>query len=418
MRVTSKMMQRTYLKNVNSLTSGTQNSLNQLSSGMKLFKASENTAAAVKAYQVRTSLNRNEGYTSNLSHADAVLTSSESVLLGIEDRLKEAKAKITQALNTTNSDSERATIATELASIQDQIFQAMNSNDSGFYVFGGSNSDSKPFDTDANGNLTYNGHTLADLPNDPTDATVHALSHDALYLDVGLAPELDADENIISSTVFEYSITGIDVMGYGKTVVSPGKATVADTSTGITGVSGGYTGLADDTLTYKTVAVDGVAENGWYNAAGELIDPADVGLTVEGTPAAGDKIEAKAGDVVSSNLYDILGELVKEFNKKDGASGSAGYSVDRAEDLLAVFDTAVATVTTQLTNIGSKTSYIEYSQNRISTLDINLNQKQADIEDVNYAEAFTTFTSLYTSYQAALNVGSKIIGPSLFDYMR
>ncbi len=418
MRVTSKMMQRTYLKNVNSLTTGTQNSLNQLSSGMKLFKASENTAAAVKAYQVRTSLNRNEGYSSNLSHADAVLTSSESVLLGIEDRLKEAKAKITQALNTTNSDAERATIATELASIQDQIFQAMNSNDSGFYVFGGSNSDSKPFDTDANGNLTYNGHTLSDLPNDPTDPTVHALSHDALYLDVGLAPELDADENIISSTVFEYSITGIDVMGYGKTVVTPGTATTA--ATGLT-VSGGYTGFADDTLTYKTVAVngsEGITEDGWYNAAGELVDPADVGLTVEGTPAAGDTIDVKAGDVVSSNLYDILGELIKEFNKSDDASGSAGYSVDRAEDLLEVFDTAVATVTTQLTNIGSKTSYIEYSENRISTLDINLNQKQADIEDVNYAEAFTTFTSLYTSYQAALNVGSKIIGPSLFDYMR
>ena len=414
MRVTSKMMQRTYLKNVNSLTSGTQNSLNQLSSGMKLFKASENTAAAVKAYQVRTSLNRNEGYTSNLSHADAVLTSSESVLLGIEDRLKEAKAKITQALNTTNSDSERATIATELASIQDQIFQAMNSNDSGFYIFGGSNSDSKPFDTDANGNLTYNGHTLADLPNDPTDTTVHALSHDALYLDVGLAPELDENENIISSTVFEYSITGIDVMGYGKTVASPGKATASNTA--LT-VSGGYTGLADATFTYKTTA-DGVAEAGWYNADGELVDLADVGLTVSGTAASGDTIDAKAGDVVSSNLYDILGELINEFNKKDGASGSAGYSVDRAENLLEVFDTAVATVTTQLTNIGSKTSYIEYSQNRIETLDINLNQKQADIEDVNYAEAFTTFTSLYTSYQAALNVGSKIIGPSLFDYMR
>ena len=284
---------------------------------------------------------------------------------------------------------------------------------SGFYSFGGSNSDTKPFSTDeTTGQLMYNGKILADLPNDPTDPTVHALSHDALYLDVGLAPELNADESIISSTVFEYSITGIDVMGYGKTVVSPGTATVDGTSTGITGVSGGYTGLADATYTYDAVT------DGWYNAAGELVDLADVGLTVSGTAASGDKIDAKAGDVVSSNLYDILGELINEFNKKDSASGSAGYSVDRAENLLEVFDTAVATVTTQLTNIGSKTSYIEYSQNRISTLDINLNQKQADIEDVNYAEAFTTFTSLYTSYQAALNVGSKIIGPSLFDYMR
>ncbi|MBQ7605757.1 MAG: hypothetical protein IJU59_04655 [Firmicutes bacterium] len=415
MRVTSKMMQRTYLKNVNSLTSGTQNSLNQLSSGMKLFKASENTAAAVKAYQVRTSLNRNEGYSSNLSHADAVLTSSESVLLGVEDRLKEAKAKITQALNTTNSENERATIASELASIQDQIFQAMNSNDSGFYVFGGSNTNSKPFGTDANGQLTYNGETLSTLANDPLDPTVHALSHDALYLDVGLAPELDADENVISSTVFEYSITGIDVMGYGRTVVTPGSASV---TAGSVTVSGDYTGLDDAVYTYKTVANDGVAADGWYKGTDtEPTDLSELGLIVTGTPASGDTIDATAGDVVSSNLYDVLGELVKEFTKSDDA-GSASYSVDRAEKLLAVFDTAVATVTTQLTNIGAKTSYIEYSENRISTLDINLNQKQADIEDVNYAEAFTTFSSLYTSYQAALNIGSKIIGPSLFDYMR
>lgn len=368
MRVTSRMMQSTYLKNVNALTQGTQNSLNQLSSGMKLFKASENTAAAVKAYQVRTSLNRNEGYTSNLEHADAVLTSSETVLMGVEDILKEAKAKIVQGLNGTTNPQDRTIIAGELRSIQDQILQAMNSNDSGFYIFGGSNTDSKPFGVTEDNHLTYNGKVLGQLPNDAADGKkadeVAVLSDDSLYLDIGLAPEFDENDNVIKNTVFEYSITGIDVMGYGTTALTDksGKA-------------------------IYQVDADG----------NKVIDP-----------ATGDPVQYQA----SSNLYDIIGEIAAELERPDGI-----YSVDRGEALYAIFERAVDTVTTQLTNIGAKTSYIEYSTNRIDTLDINLSEKQSQIEDVDYAEAYTTYSSLYTSYQAALQVGSKIIGPSLFDYL-
>lgn len=366
MRVTSKMMQNTYLKNVNALTTGTHHSLNQLSSGMKIFKASEDTAAAVKAYQVRTSLNRNVGYTSNLSHADQVLTSSESVLLGIETILKEAKGKISQAINSPNSPADRKIIAGELESIQDQIFQAMNSNDSGFYVFGGSNSDKKPFEIDeATGKLMYNGSILTDLHDGADDATIHALSDDSLYLDIGLAPEFDADGNVIKSTVFEYSITGIDVMGYGESALFDPKT--------------GEPVYQLDATGHKVLDVDG--------------NPIQMTAT--------------------NNLYDIIGAIAKEIRK----DGDSGYSADVVEALYGRFEEAVNTVTTQLTNIGAKTSYIEYSESRIGTQDLNLKEKQSQIEDVDYAESYTTYTSLYTSYQAALQVGSKIIGPSLFDYL-
>ena len=365
MRVTSKMMQNTYLKNTNALASGTQNSLNQLSSGSKIFRASENTAAAVKAYQVRTSLQRNVGYSSNLDHATAVLSSSESVLMGIEDTLKEAKSKIVQALNTPTGQEGRKIIAGELKSIQDQIFQALNTNDSGFYIFGGSNTDEKPFTLGEDGSLMYNGHKLSDLPNDVNDTTVKTLSDDSLYLDIGLAPEFLESGKVDKNTVFEYSITGIDVVGYGTS---------------------GLISAKDGSVVYE------------LDANGQRVTD----------PITGDPVQAQA----PNNLYDILGSLVAEFSKPDGE-----YNSDLADALYSRFETAVDTVTTQLTAIGAKTSYIEYSESRISTQDLNLKEKQSSIEDVDYAESYTTFTSLYTSYQAALQVGSKIIGPSLFDYL-
>lgn len=325
MRVTSKMMQNTYLNNVNALTTGTQNSLNQLSSGSKIFRASENTAAAVKAYQVRTSLNRNTGYTSNLSHADAVLTSSESVLMGIQDILKEAKGKIVQGINVSTNESNRKIIAEELTSIKDQIFQAMNSNDSGFYIFGGSNSDTKPFSVDeATGKLVYNGNVLSDLTD--TD-TIKSLSDDSLYLDIGLAPEFDGTGNIIKSTVFEYSITGIDVMGYGQSALY-------DPKTG--------------------------------EAIYEKNPDGTTALDVNGDPIP---------KMVTNNLYDIIGEIVDALSLTD----EGGYDAAYVEALYGRFEAAVDNVTTQLTNIGAKTAYIEYSESRISTQNINLDKKQSSI---------------------------------------
>ncbi len=363
MRVTSKMMQNTYLNNVNALTAGTQNTLNQLSSGSKIFRASENTAAAVKAYQVRTSLNRNVGYSSNLEHADSILTSSESVLMGIQDVLKEAKGKIVQGLNVSTSEKDRKIIANELTSIREQIFQSMNSNDSGFYIFGGSNSDQKPFSIDeATGKMVYNNHVLTDLSD---AATVANLSDDSLYLDIGLAPEFNESENIIKSSIFEYSITGIDVMGYGQSVLT-------DPKTG-------------ETVYEK-------------DAAGNFV-----------LDASNNKIPK----MVTNNLYDIIGDIVNALS----LSNDEGYDVAYAEALYGRFETSVSTVTTQLTNIGAKTAYIDYSKNRIGTQDLNLKKRQSSIEDVDYAESYTTYTSLYTSYQAALQVGSKIIGPSLFDHL-
>lgn len=422
MRVTSKMMQNTYLRNTNALTRGTQNSLNQLSSGMKIFRASEDTAAAVKAYQVRTSLLRNVGYKSNLSHADAVLTSSESVLMGIESTLKEAKGKIVQSLNTPTGEDGRKIIAGELKSIQDQIFQALNTNDSGFYIFGGSNTDQKPFTLGANGELLYNGHTLSELPNNQEDATVRALSDDSLYLDIGLAPEFLVNGRVDKNTVFEYSVTGIDVVGYGMSgLTNPKDGSVVYSS--VVKTSGNATAAASFG---KEFTYDG---SKWVNANDSSETYADsealkaaLGFdAISGTPVEGTKIAVAADGAITvenvqaqapNNLYDVIGALVAEFSKPEGE-----YDPQLADALYSRFETAVDTVTTQLTAIGAKTSYIEYSESRISTQNINLKQKQSSIEDVDYAEGYTTYTSLYTSYQAALQIGSKIIGPSLFDYL-
>lgn len=349
MRVTTKMMSNSYIRNVNQLTSGTSNSLNQLSSGMKIFRASENTAAAVKAYQTRTALNRNAGYKSNLSHADQVITSTESVLINMQEQLKEGKAKIVQALNTTNNASNRRTIAGELRTIRNQMLEYMNSNDSGFYIFGGSNTEYKPFSLAADGTMLYNGNPLTELTD---EELISQLTSDSLYVDIGLVPEFNNDDTVRRNTILEYSIPGINIMGYGKSEL--------------------------------------------YDVDGNLMKDEN-----------GDPI------VASNNIYDLLTQLINEFEKPDGE-----YNHNIADALYGRFETLSDVVTNQLTDIGAKSTYIEYTQTRLDTLNINLQSKQSDIEDVDYAESYITYTSLYTSYQAALRIGSQIIGPSLFDYMR
>ena len=69
MRITNKMITTQYTRSLNRLAAELNRLNNQVSSGRKFAKASENTSAAVKAFQLRKDMSRIEGYKENIAHA-------------------------------------------------------------------------------------------------------------------------------------------------------------------------------------------------------------------------------------------------------------------------------------------------------------------------------------------------------------
>ncbi|GAB1477119.1 flagellar hook-associated protein FlgL [Bacillota bacterium] len=221
MRITNRMITSQYTKSLNNL-SAELNRLNvQVASGRKFEKSSENTSAAIKAFQIRDDMVRAEGYRANIDHALASLKDAESAISHIQELTHEASEKILHGLNGSLSIEERKIISTELRNIRDQLFQTLNSNSSDSYYFGGANTTERPFEVGADGKLQYNGSSLALPLSDPANqALYNSLSSESLFVDIGLNLKFDGvTGKVDESTVFGYSVPGINVVGSGTTTV-------------------------------------------------------------------------------------------------------------------------------------------------------------------------------------------------------
>jgi flagellar hook-associated protein 3 FlgL len=346
MRITNKMITSSYSRSLNTLNSELNKLSSQVTTGRKFAKSSEDTAAAISAYQIRKNLSKVADYQENIMRAQDFLTTTESTLTLVHESIMNALDKVNASLNSTNSSEERNILAEELSTIQDQMLQTLNSNSIGVYAFGGSNTTSKPFGIDTNGYLTYNGYTLKDLDvNDPdyavataNAAKIEELKKDGLTMDLGLGLTVDSSGTIDPYSVFTYSIPGISVMAAGVTEVG--------------------------------------------------------------------------GDEIPNNLYDQLGAIVTELRKDDGS-----YDRERLDALFSKLEDSSGIVLNNITEVGAKTSYLEFMTDRYGTQTLNLQERQVHVETVDTALTIINFATQKVAYQAALQMGTNIIQQSIFDFL-
>lgn len=250
MRISNSMTTRNYTKQLESLQTSVSQSLQKVSSGDAMTNFSDDTTAAVRAYSIRSTISKIESYQSNISYANTSLTDSESALNTMEDIYQYALEKIVEGQNSTESEDERSIIATELRSLQEELLSTLNTSVDGSYIFGGSTTSTEPFTVDSSGNLVYNGTTLSTC----TDATAETLSDDARYLNIGLNMQFDTSGNLIESTAFDYTISGIDITGYGTTTTTTTDGTSVTASNNLYDLLGQIADAFEDSdYTYDTV---------------------------------------------------------------------------------------------------------------------------------------------------------------------
>lgn len=346
MRITNKMITSKYIRSLNTLSTDLDKLNTQISSGRAFSKSSENTSAAIKAFQIRRDLSKTEGYQANIQHAQSSLTNTESALTHMQSLLQEAKDKILIGNTGTSSEDERKIVATELRSIQNQLLQALNSKAADVYYFGGTNTDNPPFTLDAvTGNLAYNGYPLDEPlkyeipPGTPAENEdmINTLKKDSMYVDIGMGARITGT-GVDPSSVFQYSIPGISIVGSGTTTLSDGITTVPN------------------------------------------------------------------------NIYDLLGAIADQME-------SSSFSYDTSDELYGKLSSVGSEIIYSLTEVGSKSSYLEFMTSRYETQDLDLEERQLAVEGADPVKTIINFKSQEVAYNAALQMGTKIIQPSIFDFM-
>ncbi|MBW7454271.1 flagellar hook-associated protein FlgL [Paenibacillus sepulcri] len=151
LRVTQSMMQMQLSRNLNRNLSQMEGLQDQLTTGRKINKASDDPVGITYALRYRGELASNEQYTKNADSAHSWLDFNDTVLNQAGDVLKRVKELVVQGSTGTNPQVALDNIRDEVIQLKDQIIDIGNSKVNGKYVFNGQTYDKKPYDVTAAG---------------------------------------------------------------------------------------------------------------------------------------------------------------------------------------------------------------------------------------------------------------------------
>ncbi|OON40687.1 flagellar hook-filament junction protein FlgL [Izhakiella australiensis] len=134
----------------------------QLSTGKRVVNPSDDPISAANAVVLKQAQAQGAQYASARDFAIQRNSTEESTLKQVTSVVSSAQTILVAANNGTLSDDDRASYATQLKGLRDQLLNLANSTDgNGRYMFAGYKSDSAPFNMDGDGNVTYGGGTTA-----------------------------------------------------------------------------------------------------------------------------------------------------------------------------------------------------------------------------------------------------------------
>ena len=142
------------------------------------------------------------------------------------------------------------------------------------------------------------------------------------------------------------------------------------------------------------------------DADGKIITQTAMNISNSGAELLGTGIDT---DGITNNLYNLLGEMadILENNEADKFDIYTNKLQKKADD-----------IRIQYVNVGEKSDYISFFTERLKSEQVNLQINQSKLESIDFAESITIFGELELAYNACLQMGTKILQPSLLDFLR
>ncbi|WP_068778961.1 flagellar hook-associated protein FlgL [Paenibacillus sp. GM2] len=152
MRVTGSMQNLQLLKNLRNINTSMTEGQQQLATGQKISKPSDNPVGVTYQMRYDTDLARSDVFLSNANTGYEILSTMDSLLQQSSDVLKRARTLALQASNGTYDDQQRKTIAAEIRQLKEQMVTIGNSTYNGKYLFNGQKTDQAPYTVDGAAN--------------------------------------------------------------------------------------------------------------------------------------------------------------------------------------------------------------------------------------------------------------------------
>lgn len=408
MRITTNATYRKYTSSVNDVHSKLIKSFNKLSSGAAYETAADNPLAYYTGKKIDDQYLDTVSKNTLLTDVKNRLYQQELGARDIQDVLSKAKKQVQYARTaTTTGEHDIQTIKEDLIQKVRTIANDLNTQYQDFYIYGGNDVKTTPFDLNV-------GLSYAD-PNDPTDTTkpnvtltyrhtfpgetnVTEFQIQFAYDDTGenfeatLLTGKDADGNDLgdmNDLIRAMSEQGRIDIGYGSI---SNRDTLLDTYTGGLNI---LTGLNSDAVRSLN---EGDQANGTTNASDRIME------ALSQSPIA---LVSKA--IISINDYNS--ESSPSNGDKDLLDSRLAATIDE-------MTVTEHTISTAYSDLGNKYLLLEETGKKLDSVEDSLMEQYKDVLGADpYASVMEMFTNQY-AYNAALQVGSKLMTSSLFDFVR
>lgn len=304
MRVTQNMISNNMLNHLSKSYSKMNKYMDQLNTGKKITKPSDDPVVAMKGMDYRSEVSRVKQFKRNTSEVHNWMDNTDSALDQATQALQKLRELAVQASNDTYSTEERKAMKEEAKEVKKHLIDIANTKVNDKYIFNGSNTSEAP---------VKDG-------------------------------ELEIDESAIEIEV----AAGIKV-----------KAN---------------------------------------------INPKDVF-------AKGDTV-----DEDSNGVFEDIEQFIQALDPDE--SNSEEMDIGKIEESIGALDTRINDVINARADLGARMNRVDLIENRLEDQEMVATKMMSKNEDVDFAEAITELITQESIHRAALSSGSRIIQPSLVDFLR
>ncbi|MFA4133369.1 MULTISPECIES: flagellar hook-associated protein FlgL [unclassified Brevibacillus] len=150
-RVTQNMLNSNMLRNLHNSMRNMDRLQDQLASGKKIAKPSDDPVVAARGMFYRSSLMENEQYTRNVDEAKSWLDMTDSTMDEVGNVMKRIKELLIYSADGAISPEDLKTMGSEVQELKNHLGTLANQQINGKYIFAGTDTNIAPYDAAANG---------------------------------------------------------------------------------------------------------------------------------------------------------------------------------------------------------------------------------------------------------------------------
>jgi len=433
MRITNTMMTNNILSSINKNRKTMADYEQQIATGKRIQKPSDNPIVAARALKFRTNISEISQYETNASDALSWISITEQAITNTTSVMKRIHELSVQGASGTLTAKNREGIIAEVSQLKEQVVNEGNVSYAGRYIFTGYQTDKSLIYPKAS---TESFEITENLEADSLETVKRVYGeeiHDVKRIRLSYDNMI---ESVVPGTIAGFAVVVMDSSSTAPAIEAYAPPTVPPTvhflkDTGELIFNEADTGLipANFDFTYQKdeFAKSDLRPDHYFNstnlATGDVFSKDKEAMSYQVSYSQSLQVNVMGYDFVTTELVRDMEELIKATNS---ITYDGSLTDELNQDLLgSKFAAMISKMDAHLQNnlniqaeIGGKVNRLELTLDRLAEDNLNFTDLLSNNEDVDMAETLIKFSAQEVVYQAALSSSSKIIQPTLLDFLR